>query len=583
MERQFNAAPALRFGSFELDVRSRELRKGDTRIRLQEQPFEILRVMLERPGDVVTRDELRQRLWPEGTFVDFEHSLNAAVKRLRAVLGDDADNPTFVETLPRRGYRFIAPLAAPVEPVEPESPRLAVLPFTNLSDDAEQDYFADGLTEELISQLGRLCRGRVSVIARRSAMAFKGTFQRAREIAHTLNVRYLLEGSVRRDGSRVRITVRLIEGSVETELWSDTHDRTVEDWLSVQTDVAAHVARSLMVELAPDHTRWTPPPQTRAYEAYLKARYLWAQPGDSGLEEAIRLTEGALAMAPEYAAAHGLYARLMIGAAEYYRRVPAEALRVARESARRALALDPANCEARVSLADVSRLADFDWRAAKLAYREVLATNPSTEMAHRGYAFLLTAQGRHEDAVRAADLSRELDPLCLAPGVTAAWARYMAGQYDAAIDLCRRTLEMEPTYASALRVLALAFLQVGESAVAMTHLEGALSVIGRDPHLLATLAHACAAAGRTSEAQAIVAELSQPGQPRYVSPYHVALAQIGLGDTDAAFAWFDRAYEERDPHLAYVTIEPRFEALRSDSRLWQLAQRLRADGNGARA
>src|SRR4029078_7065716 len=216
----------LRFESFELDVRSRELRKGKSRIRLQEQPFEILRLMLERPRDVGTREELARRLWPQGTFVDFEHSLNAAVKRLRAALGDDADNPKFVETLPRRGYRFIASLPRTEVAVPgPASacPRLAVLPFSNLSDDSSHEYFADGLTEELIAQLGPRCRGRVSVIARRSSAVVQGTLQRACEIAATLNADYLLEGSVRREGRRVRITVRLVEGKSETDLWSETH------------------------------------------------------------------------------------------------------------------------------------------------------------------------------------------------------------------------------------------------------------------------------------------------------------------------------------------------------------------------
>src|SRR6187402_1850719 len=212
-----DATPTLRFGAFELDVRLRELRRGTSRVRLQEQPFEILRLMLERPGDVVTREQLRQRLWPNGTFVDFEHSLNAAVKRLRAALGDDAENPRFVETLPRRGYRFIASLNA-AEPAAlpaaaPATPRvrLAVLPFTNLSEDPGQDYFSDGLTEEMISQLGGLYRGRVGVLARWSSMVFKGTSRRASEIGEALRADYLLEGSVRRDGDRVRITARLVE------------------------------------------------------------------------------------------------------------------------------------------------------------------------------------------------------------------------------------------------------------------------------------------------------------------------------------------------------------------------------------
>src|SRR5690242_11773160 len=219
-----DAQRLLRFESFELDVRSRELRKGKSRIRLQEQPFEILRLMLERPGDVVTREELARRLWPAGTFVDFEHSLNAAVKRLRAALGDDADNPRFVETLHRRGYRFVAPVAidSPVRhlqavPMRPPAPRveiasvrLVVLPFANLSNDPAQEYFSDGLTEEMITQISRLSPGRLGVIARTSSMLFKRSAKGACEIGRELAVDYLLEGSVRFDGDRIRITAQLI-------------------------------------------------------------------------------------------------------------------------------------------------------------------------------------------------------------------------------------------------------------------------------------------------------------------------------------------------------------------------------------
>src|SRR6059058_4684620 len=233
-----DAERLLRFASFELDVHSRELRKGTDRIRLQEQPFEILRLMLERPGDVVTREEMARRLWPEGTFVDFEHSLNAAVKRLRAALGDDADNPRFVETLPRRGYRFIASLnggttvAMPV--VAPDyTARLAVMPFKNLSGDPGQEYFSDGFTEEMILQLGRLGRGRIAVIARSSSNVFKGSRRGAREIGETLRADYLLEGSVRREGDRVRITAWLVETSSETHLWTDVYERSLTDCLLV--------------------------------------------------------------------------------------------------------------------------------------------------------------------------------------------------------------------------------------------------------------------------------------------------------------------------------------------------------------
>ena len=240
MVRMENIDRPLQFGSFELHVNSRELSKGATRIRLQEQPFKILNMMLERPGQVVTREELQKQLWPEGTFVDFEHSLNAAVKRLRSALGDDADNPRFVETLPRRGYRFISAVEAqpPRRPKEGTAPqvRLVVLPFSSLSDG--QEYFRDGLIEELTSQLEQMYRGRIGIIARR--------------IGQSLRADYFLEGSIRREGDRVRITARLIESSGETLRWSDTYERHLTDSLSVQTDIAARIARSLALELAPD-------------------------------------------------------------------------------------------------------------------------------------------------------------------------------------------------------------------------------------------------------------------------------------------------------------------------------------------
>jgi TolB-like protein len=293
----------VKFGSFELDVRLRELRTGSTRVRLQEQPFEILRLMLERPGDVVTREQLRQRLWPAGTYVDFEHSLNAAVKRLRAALGDDADNPRFVETLPRRGYRFIANLNA-AEPVVPSATRstrlrLAVLPFANISEDPAQEYFSDGLTEEMIAQLGSVARGRIAVIARWSSMAFKRTTQRAREIGETLRVDYLVEGSVRCAGDRVRITARLVETAGETHLWSDAYDRELTDCLSVQTDVAARIARSLAMELTPSVER-AASCDPAAYQAYLKGRYYWNKPFDEGVKEAIVYYQRALDVSPSF-------------------------------------------------------------------------------------------------------------------------------------------------------------------------------------------------------------------------------------------------------------------------------------------
>lgn len=578
---QASDAPAsIRFGTFELDVRSRELREGARRIRLQEQPFEILRLMLERPGDVVTREELCRRLWPNGTFVDFEHSLNAAVKRLRAALGDTAGAPRFVETLPRRGYRFIGRFAAEDADVDTGSGaisdvRLAVLPFNALSDDPSQQYFSDGLTEELTAQLGPLCRGRLAVIARRSAMAFKATSQRARDIARVLHARYLLEGSVRRDGDRVRITARLVDGPEETELWSDTHDRTVEDWLSVQSDVAAHVARSLMAELSPRHLPQRAAPDARAHQSYLSARSAWNLAGDDGFDDVQRGLTDTLRVAPDFGPAHALMARLRVGAAEYYREVPRDALESARAIAARALQLDPESDDARVALGDVHRMADFDWRQAKARYRDVLAANPSCEAAHRNYAFLLAIQRRHGDAIRAADLARELDPLCLVAVIGAAWTRYLAGQSDEALVICDSVSEGDGAiYVPAVRLRGFLRLAVGDERRAVSELEDMSEILAGEPQVLSALAYVYGVLGRRQKATQLISELRGLEAMRYVSPYQLALAYLSVESLDAAFGALEKAWRDRDPALGYLGVDPRMEPLRSDARYPALLDRL---------
>ena len=574
------ATRTLKFGSFELDIRLRELRTGSTRVRLQEQPFEILRLMLERPGDVVTREQLRHRLWPAGTYVDFEHSLNAAVKRLRAALGDDADNPRFVETLPRRGYRFIARLdaaepAAP-SPAKPTRLRLAVLPFANLSEDPAQDYFSDGLTEEMIAQLGSVARSRIGVVARWSSMVFKGTTRRAREIGETLRVDYLVEGSVRCAGDRVRITARLVETLGETHLWSDVYERELTDCLSVQTDVAARIARSLAMELTPlvERPRTCEP---AAYQAYLKGRYYWNKPFADGLKEAITYYQRALEGSPSYGAAHAALARAHVARAEFYHVLPRVALKDAEASALRALEIDPTLYEAHLALGDVRRMHDLDWSAAESAYGDAIAHNPSYESAHRAYGMALSVQGRHAEAIRSSERACELDPLCLVVGTTAGWTRYVAGDYDAAIDHCRNTIDMDPEFMPARRVLAAAYLQSGRHVEALSELESAVSLDegDSDPMLLAWLAHAKAVTGNRRDATTLITRVRGLAQERYVSSYHLAMAFVGLGNIDTAFELLDQAWLDRDPALAGVHVEPRFEPLRPDRRYQKLLVRLK--------
>jgi len=582
----------LRFASFELDCRSRELREGARRVRLQDQPFEILRLMLDRPGDVITRDEIRRRLWPEGTFVDFEHSLNAAIKRLRAALGDDADHPKFVETVPRRGYRFIAPIdrgQTGARTVSAPQTRLVVLPFSNLSEDSSQEYFADGLTEELIAQLGPLCRGRVGVIARWSSMVFKGSLQRAREIGEALRADHLLEGSVRRDGPRVRIIARLIETAGESELWSKTYERTADDWLAVQADVASLVARSLIQELVPGvHTGRRADENPAAYQAYLRGRYHWAKPGDSGLVESLAGFEEATRLAPDFAAAHGGLARVRLGSAEYYHEPPRPALLAARASASRALDLDPSVSEAVAVLADTRRMLEMDWPAAEAGYVQALALNPSNEFALRAYGVTLAVSSRFEDAARYVDQACEMDPLCLMANTMAAWIRYLSGDVERAIDRCHHALNLFPEFAPARRLLGAAYLRAGECARARATLDSTAPSDSADPIRLAWLAHAQAVGGARTDARESIARALSLQATRYVSPYHLAIAYAGLEDRDCAFAALEQAWLDRDPALAFVAVEPRLESLRDDRRYGEVVERLnlrsgsRDPGSGAR-
>jgi TolB-like protein/Flp pilus assembly protein TadD len=571
----------LRFGTFELDVRSRELRgvpSDGACVRLQEQPLEILRLMLQRPGEVITRDELRQRLWPEGTFVDFEHSLNAAIKRLRAALGDDADKPRFIETVPRRGYRFIGSVPSDGAAATSSSPRLrlVVLPFSNLSDDSSQEYFSDGLTEELIAQLGPLCRGQVGIIGRWSSMFFKGSLQRAREIGEALSAEYLLEGSTRRDGSRVRITARLVEAATETQLWSDTYERGTADWLSVQADVAGRVARSLMRELVPPTRAIVAPRENpRAYQAYLKGKYQWARPGDVGLDEALRWFTEAVTEAPDFAAALAALGRVQVASAEYYHEIPGVSLAKARESATRALAIDPTVSEAHGVYGDLQRMLDGDWSGAEASYAEAIALNPSNGAALRSYGLMLAIESRYAEALACVERARELDPLCLGTNATGTWTRYVSGDYDSAIAHSRHMLEMDPEFVTAHRVLAAALLQAGRGDEAAAQLDLALTFDPSHPVLLAWLAHVKAVMGCRSQAQSLVARACALERTRYVPHFHLALAHTGLGDFDDAFAALDRAWLDRDPAIATLDAEPRFEPLRADPRYAPLLDRIK--------
>jgi TolB-like protein/Flp pilus assembly protein TadD len=549
-------ASVVRFGSFELDIESRELTSAGAKARLQDQPFEILRLLLEQPGHVVTRDRIRDRLWPAGTFVDFEHSLNAAVKRLRAALGDDADAPQFIETVPRRGYRFIG-CSVGDEPPEPSHRvRLAVLPFSNLSADREREFFSDGLTEEMTSQLVQVCGAEVGVIACQSALHFKHSTLAVRAIGEALRADYVLEGSVRWEGDRVRINARLVRTTSETQVWADRYDRLLTDCLAVQADVAEQIARALSTQLSPR----TPAPAIhdgQAYQALLKGRYYWRKPGDSGMDQALHYYEEAVRFDPACAAAHASVAKVHVYKAECYHERPRAAFEKAERAVQCALTLDPALPEALACLADLRRYLHADPDGARTTYRRAMA-HARSHGASVGFARLLAAMGQFPQAIREADRARELDPMCLAANTTAAWVRYLAGDYDTAANLCRDTLELEPSYLSASRLLSQALLAMGRPREALRTVEHTLDTGGSDPVTLAHLAYARATTGDCGTAHDVLGRLLQLARTRYVAPYYLALVHHGLGDDDAASRALAQADEDCDPMVTNLGVDPRF-------------------------
>ena len=598
MEQTTAAGRVVRFGRFELDLQSLELRKGGARVRIQEQPLQLLLLMVERPGEVLTREDLRQRLWPNGTYVDFEHGLNAAVKRLRNVLGDVAENPRYVETMHRRGYRFIVSVERLGSSERDTSrdlsvnataligrgdrsqghPRLVVLPFANLGD-APHDYFGDGLTGEIIAQVGRLCARHVGVIARASSAAAGESGRTIGQIRQALGVDYVLEGAVRRDGDRVRITAQLVETRGETQLWADTYERRLADALTVQADVALSIAHALVGELAffevPSLSGVSRNPV--AHQAYLKGLFYWNKPADEGIARAIDYFEQAIATDATFGSAHAALARALVSMADYYGREPRAALEAARAAALRALELDAQNGVARVALASVRQALDWDLQGAEIAYVAAMAGNPSNEAAYRRYALLLAARSQFAEASAAVQRACELDPVCLVANTSAALVRFYARDYGRALEWCRHTLEMEPCYQPARRLLAAILVLTGRSDEAIREL-AQTSVRRMDAVSLTWLAHALAVRGRLASARRVLHHAVARGDS-FVPAYHQAIAYVGMGDADAAVAMLTRACEERDPAIVNLAAEPRFDALRPDPRFAAIVDRI---GLGAR-
>ena len=657
-----DALEGFRFGQFEVDSRTGELRKQGLRLKLRGRPVDILLTLLARPGELVTRDELRAKLWPADTFVDFDHGLHSAVNRLRETLGDSADNPRFIETLPRKGYRFIAPVAAITRTSSPAPPATSVLsppetsvplrretplpagldsplptpsetsvatgdtavprvrstrtpraaialavvafaaiaalvwtvaphrststnpmtiivvPFDNLSGDSAQDYLSDGFTEELISELGMIGPNRLAVIGRTTSMVYKGARKSIGQIGQEVGAAYLLAGSVRRSETRLRITAQLVNTTSMANLWSNSFDRDVGDILLVQREVAREIANSLALALTPS------PPVTpdrtssfAAYEFYMRGRVLREQATAEAAANAIEQYERAIAIDPNYAAAHAALADAyrLLGAPGWEVDRPSVLLAKASTAAERALALDPKSPQARAVLAMIKFNYDWDLEGAAREIEEALRLNPSFAQAHQYYSGILMCQGRMDAAIAAAARAVELDPLAPTATTSLGVRYYYARRLPEARDQFLKTLEVTPGFSVAHWGLAQIHRLEQRYGEQIDQLRTAVQLANNSSYMRAHLAYGYAVAGDRERAQAIGRELEADSARQYVAPYHLALIATGLRDAETTLRWLRRAFDDRSGWLVFLSVEPEFDWLRDRPEFQQLIARVK--------
>jgi TolB-like protein/DNA-binding winged helix-turn-helix (wHTH) protein/Flp pilus assembly protein TadD len=594
--------PLLRFGPFQLDLQACELRKGETLLHLAPQPCKVLALLTSRPQKVFTRQEIQREIWGGETFVDFDQGLNAAIRQIRTALCDDAETPRYIETLPKRGYRFIgqidghpveaegATTTAPAESAAPSTPTvlrplayrrpltvtvglafvatvvvfvwrmergprgtplariqsLAVLPLENLSHDAEQEYFADGMTDALITDLAKIHALRV--ISRNSIMQYKGNHKPMPQIARELNVDAIVEGTVMRSGDRVRITAQLIEAPNDRHLWAEAYEGDLRNILALQGEVAKAIATEVKITLTPqEQSRLSNARQvdTAANEAYLRGLYqlhgMTAEPTatlkSQSLEKAIAYFQQAITHDPNDALAYSGLADAYSNLSTHYR-APLEVLPKAKAAATRAIELDDTLAEAHASLGYVALIFDWDWARAEHEFRRALELNPSSPRAHAGYAeYLLFVNHRTDEGLQELQRAYVLDPLLPLSHGDRAWLLFLARRYKESIEAAQRVGHDD-------HILALSYAELGQSEQALAAADRAVKST-QNPVILSQVAAAYALAGRKDKARAMINGIEGQARQRYVCGFSVACLYSVLGDKDQAFAWLEKAHRDR--------------------------------------
>jgi TolB-like protein/DNA-binding winged helix-turn-helix (wHTH) protein/Tfp pilus assembly protein PilF len=603
------------FEGFELDLKRYELRRNGQPLKLEKLPMELLILLVSRGGELVSREEIIEKLWGKDVFVETEHSVNTAVRKIRQTLGDDPENPRFVKTLVGKGYRFNATVSSRNDQESPsiethsgKSPSihhltrwlvgagvavllvgivlggnvaglrdrllgktraveigsLAVIPLENLSGDKAQEFFADGMTDELITDLAQ--NSNLRVISRTSVMRYKGSRKPLPEIANELGVDAIVEGTMEKAGNRIRVRAQLIRASDDRHLWAESFERDLSDVLGLESEVASSIARQVQMKLLSEH-----PPANRkinpaAYEAYLKGRYAWNRRGETALMEGIQYFQQAIALDPNYAEAYSGVADsyMTLGYLSYL--PPQEAFPQARAAAEKALSLDGSLAEPHASLAYINFYFDWNWTVAEAEFKKAIALNPNYATAHSYYCYFLTAMQRPEEAKAEVEKALQLDPLSLSINTDVGFQMVYTRKYDAAIEQLKKTLQMNPKFPLAHLWLGRSYQAKGMFEEAMEQYQATDAALPNWVVTIAGIGNLQGLQNRGADARLTLAKLEAMAKNKYVTPYGVALVYAGMGNKDEAFRWLNKAFDDRANWLVWLRFDPRWDSLRADPR-----------------
>jgi TolB-like protein/tetratricopeptide (TPR) repeat protein len=567
-----NHREILRFADFELDPAAYELRRSGRPVRLERRPLDLLILLVQHRGVLVSRSEIVEALWNKDVFVDVETGVYTAARKIRQALGDSTDAPTFVETVPGKGYRFIAP----VEIRSLGRVTLAVLPFENLSGDRDREYLIDGLTEEMVSSLGQIDPERLAVLGRTSTSPYKGARKTPAQIGQELGVDYLVESSLRAETEHLRITAKLIRVRDQIQMWSATYDRAMTGVLGLQSELSTAIAEQIRLRLTPERLAAIERRHTRnsdAYDAYLRGLSAENQRTLITNERALEHYGRATTLDPEYALAWAGMASVYAASSINGDAPPLTVLPLARSAAHNAVRADPNLAEAQRAAAYVTWILEWAWPAAEAGFRRAILLDPANASAHRALGHCLSQMGRHAEAFAEMRRARELEPQFALAHALSAQVAFQARDNSAALEHARHAIVIDQSLWIGHIMAAQAYEQLGDQTRALEELGRAAQFSGGNSKVVSLRGYILAKSGRHAEAHEVVNMLEGASGTRYVPPYALALVHAGLCDRGAVFEWLTRAYAARDVHLIYLPVDPKWDQYRSDPEFRDLLTR----------